>query len=426
MSFEHLRLAEPITRALKLKGYEQPTDVQKICIPEIFAGKDINAHAQTGTGKTAAFALPLIQKFNKYPPIAPKKVHALILVPTRELAVQVEQNIKFYSQFLSIKSAVIFGGQRVNAQTKALAKGVHILVATVGRLLDMQKKGLIELDQVDHVVLDESDRMLEMGFQHDLEKLLKLVPAKRQTMMFSATHNPKVKELSYQWLKSAINVNTKEQNKVATNVEQYLHPVDADRKQDLLVKLIKDNDWSQLLIFVKSRAYADELSDYLYDREHGLGLRAASIHSDKTQSKRNDLLKKFKAGTIRILVATDVAARGLDIAELPAVINFDLPHIKEDYIHRIGRTGRADNKGVAISLVCSGEIDTLHRIEAMLELPIRRVPVPEFRPKVILGLSSIRNRKQLDFDKDAKLPKDANPYANALSKRAASHTKRNH
>ncbi|BCE00466.1 DEAD/DEAH box helicase [Marinicellulosiphila megalodicopiae] len=430
MSFKQLGISEPIIRALNLKGYTDATPIQKNCIPEIFAGKDMVASAQTGTGKTGAFTLPLIQRLNKYGPLEPKKVRSIILVPTRELAIQVHENISQYSQFLSIKAGVAFGGQPLAQQIKALEKGVHVLVVTPGRLMDLQKRKAIELDQVDVIVLDEADRLLELGFQAQLGTILAQLPKIRQTLMFSATYGAKIKKLSEQWLNNEVRINTKAQNTVADNVTQKAILCDKERKFELTAHLIKKNNWSQVLVFVRTKAGADELADYLYDHKHGVSLSAASIHSDKTQAKRTSILKKFKEGKIQVLVATDVAARGLDIKDLPAVINVNLPFVKEDYVHRIGRTGRAEAKGEAYTLISADESELLDKIEVLLQKVVERETIVEFRPRQPVAPTRLRLKYQprdrtkkpgVRKSKGATSKKDLaanNPYLMGLSKRA--------
>ena len=375
-TFKDLGLAENLLRAVTAQGYTTPSPIQAKAIPLVLAGRDIMAAAQTGTGKTAGFTLPLLQRLSNGKPANRNRCRALVLTPTRELAAQVEQSVLTYGQFTNISSTVVFGGVKMNPQLKKLHAGVDVLVATPGRLLDLYSQKAIRFDDVEVLILDEADRMLDMGFIHDIRKIINLLPKQRQTLMFSATFSKDVRQLATQFLKDPKQVEVNPSNAAAELVKQWVHPVDKKRKAELLCHLINSNSWNQVLVFSRTRHGADKLSKQLEKN----GISAAPIHGDKSQNARTRALESFKKGRIQALVATDVAARGLDIEQLPQVVNFDLPNIAEDYVHRIGRTGRAGAAGHAYSLVSADEADYLANIEKLTRRKIDRVDIEGFEP----------------------------------------------
>ena len=378
-TFAELGLAPDILRALDEMGYAIPTPIQEQVIPLALQGGDILGAAQTGTGKTAAFALPLIQRLLPYANsgTSPAKhpIRALILTPTRELAIQVEESVKAYTKHVPLRSLVVFGGVNINTQIPVLKAGVEILVATPGRLLDHVQNKTLMLNQVNTLVLDEADRMLDMGFMPDLKRIVELLPAQRVNMMFSATFPEEIRKLADTILNNATFIEVA-RNETAITVTQVVHPVHHERKRQLLVHLVKSRDLSQVLVFTGTKLGCNRLANEL----NKLGIHADAIHGDKSQQERMKALDAFKAGTVRILVATDVAARGIDIEALPFVINYDLPHNAEDYVHRIGRTGRAGAKGEAISLVSESETRYLKDIEKLLDRSIETEIIPGFEP----------------------------------------------
>jgi ATP-dependent RNA helicase RhlE len=376
MSFEVLGLSAPLLRAISEVGYDKPTPIQAQAIPAVLAGGDLLAGAQTGTGKTAGFTLPLLQKLSEQAPAHPRVIRALILTPTRELAAQVEESVRVYGKYLSLKSLVIFGGVGMNPQIDALRRGVDILVATPGRLLDLHQQGMVNLRQVSFFVLDEADRMLDMGFIHDIRKVLAILPPQKQSLLFSATFSDEIKTLAEKLLRSPQVIEVARRNATADTIAQKMHPVDRDRKRELLTHLIEQNNWHQVLVFTRMKHGANRLVEYL--DKHGIS--AMAIHGNKSQSARTKALSEFKAGTLRVLVATDIAARGIDIDQLPHVVNFELPNVPEDYVHRIGRTGRAGAEGEAVSLVCVDEEGFLADIEKLIKRPLPRAVVPGFEP----------------------------------------------
>ncbi|HEY9098518.1 MAG TPA: DEAD/DEAH box helicase [Thiobacillus sp.] len=380
-TFAELGLAPDILRALDEMGYATPTPIQEQVIPLALQGGDILGAAQTGTGKTAAFALPLIQRLlpfaNSGTSPAKHPIRALILTPTRELAIQVEESVKAYTQYVPLRSLVVFGGVNINTQIPILKAGVEILVATPGRLLDHVQNKTLMLNQVNTLVLDEADRMLDMGFMPDLKRIVELLPAQRVNMMFSATFPEEIRKLADSILNNATFIEVA-RNETAITVTQVVHPVHHERKRQLLVHLVKSRDLSQVLVFTGTKLGCNRLANEL----NKIGIHADAIHGDKSQQERMKALDAFKAGTVRVLVATDVAARGIDIEALPFVINYDLPHNPEDYVHRIGRTGRAGAKGEAISLVSESETRYLKDIEKLLDRSIDAVIVPGFEPGV--------------------------------------------
>jgi len=374
MPFTALGLMPELTRALADRGYAEPTPVQLRVIPEILAGRDILAGAQTGTGKTAGFTLPILQRLhgNAHPPKAPR---ALVLVPTRELAAQVNESVRAYGKYLRLRTQVIFGGVGINPQIDGLRRGTDILVATPGRLLDHAQQGTVDLSQVQILVLDEADRMLDMGFIADIRRVIKLLPKQRQNLLFSATYSDDIRRLAQTLLRDPVEIEVARRNAAVDTVEQRAYMVPKDQKRSLLSHLIQDGDWSQVLVFTRTKHGANRLTKQLQDD----GIQAAAIHGNKSQSARTQALAGFKNYDVRALVATEVASRGLDIKELPHVVNYELPNVPEDYVHRIGRTGRAGATGIAVSLVAPDEIGLLKDIEKVLRKPIPQLPLPHFR-----------------------------------------------
>ena len=375
-SFQSLGLSDDILRAVTECGYTTPTPIQQQAIPTVMAGHDLLAAAQTGTGKTAGFTLPLLHKLSQTKTDGKPVIKALILTPTRELAAQVEDNLNTYAKYTGLKSLVIFGGVGINPQISALRRGVDILVATPGRLLDHSRQGTVDLSKIDVLILDEADRMLDMGFIHDIKKVMKLIPEKRQTLLFSATFSSEIKALSQQFMQQPKLIEVARQNAAADTIEQRVYPVDKKRKRELLSYLIGSRNWRQVLVFTRTKHGANRLATQLTDD----GLPAMAIHGNKSQGARTKALAQFKAGKLRVLVATDIAARGIDIDELPHVINFELPQVAEDYVHRIGRTGRAGSEGEAASLVCVDEHKLLRDIEKLTKNEIPREVIPGFEP----------------------------------------------
>ena len=419
MSFETLGLRAEILRAIAQEGYTEPTPIQSQSIPAVISGQDVMASAQTGTGKTAGFTLPLLQRLcQDLPPqemaqvavsqserregvrksngagkpilkknrvragekgdrhSSRRPIRALIVTPTRELAAQVGESVDTYSKYLPIRSTVIFGGVKINPQISRLRQGVDILVATPGRLLDHVNQQTIDLSQVEILVLDEADRMLDMGFIHDIRKILTLVSEDRQTLLFSATFSRPIKKLADSFLRSPELIEVARSNSAAETVDQVVYPVDRVRKSELLSFMIGSRNWKQVLVFTRTKHGANRLTKHLQKS----GLTAAAIHGNKSQGARTRALASFKSGEVRVLVATDIAARGLDIDLLPHVVNFELPNVAEDYVHRIGRTGRAGNEGQAVSLVCVDEKDLLRSIERLLKKSIPKETIPGYEP----------------------------------------------
>ncbi|GLX78535.1 ATP-dependent RNA helicase RhlE [Thalassotalea insulae] len=398
MSFSSLSLSKPILRAIEAKGYTTPSAIQAQAIPAILTGKDVMAAAQTGTGKTAGFTLPMLQLLSQGTPAKANHVRALVLTPTRELAAQVSASVEAYSSELAIKSTVVFGGVKINPQMMKLRQGVDILVATPGRLLDLHQQNAVKFSQLEMLVLDEADRMLDMGFIRDIKKIIALLPQQRQNLLFSATFSPDIRALAKGLVKQAIEISVSPENSTATTIEQLVIPSDKKKKSKLLSHLISENNWQQVLVFTRTKHGANRLTRDL----DGQGINAAAIHGNKSQGARTKALANFKSGEIRVLVATDIAARGLDINQLPQVVNFELPNVAEDYVHRIGRTGRAGQTGHAISLVCADEHKQLQDIEYVIQQHIERKELPGFIPANELPASrAIRPLKA----KKAKKPK---------------------
>lgn len=376
MTFKSLGLSEPIIRALDKQGYKIPTPIQSEAIPAVLSGQDLMATAQTGTGKTAAFVLPLLQLLDRSKPVSPTRIQALILTPTRELAAQIARNAEAYGRHLAVRSAVVFGGVGIGPQKKQLRNGVNILIATPGRLLDLCQQGCADLSHVEYLVLDEADRMLDMGFIPDIRRILQRLPKQRQNLLFSATLSSKIRQLARGIMQSPAQIQVSSPNQTADRVRQIVHPVDKSQKTRLLCRLIQDGNWEQVLVFTRTKHGANKLSQKL-EKE---GISSAAIHSNKSQGARTRTLADFKKRKIRALVATDIAARGLDIRQLPQVVNFDLPNVAEDYIHRIGRTGRAGLEGNAVSLVSGDEQGSLTGIEKLLRRSLSSEIVEGFEP----------------------------------------------
>ncbi|WP_341939228.1 DEAD/DEAH box helicase [Marinimicrobium sp. C2-29] len=378
MTFAELGLRAELLRALDDAGYTEPTAIQAQAIPTVLKGTDLLAGAQTGTGKTAGFTLPLLERLSQkeLPAKGYRPVRALILTPTRELAAQVHESVRTYGKHLDLRSTVVFGGVSINPQMMTLRKGVDILVATPGRLLDLVQQNALKLDRIETLILDEADRMLDMGFIHDIKKVLKLVPAKKQTLLFSATFSDEIKALADKLLNSPELIEVAKRNTTAERITQRVHPVDRGRKRELLSYLIGDGDWRQVLVFTRTKHGANRLTEQLQQD----GISAAAIHGNKSQGARTKALSDFKSGKVRTLVATDIAARGIDIDQLPYVVNYELPNVPEDYVHRIGRTGRAEREGVAVSLVCVDEHNFMRGIERLIKSDVEKVVIPGFEP----------------------------------------------
>ncbi len=380
MKFADLGLAEPLLRAVHEQGYDTPTPIQAQAIPAVLKGGDLMAGAQTGTGKTAGFTLPMLHRLSSVPPKRDAKgriaIRALILTPTRELAAQVEESVRTYGKHLRLTSMVMFGGVGMQPQIDRLRKGIDILVATPGRLLDHHGQGTLDLSHVEIFVLDEADRMLDMGFIHDIKKVLAIVPAKKQSLLFSATFSDEIKALADRLLNQPALIEVARRNAAADTIAQKVHPVGRDRKKELLAHLIRSGNWHQVLVFTRMKHGANRLTEYLNDH----GISAMAIHGNKSQTARTKALADFKKGDLQVLVATDIAARGIDIDQLPHVVNFELPNVPEDYVHRIGRTGRAGATGEAVSLVCVDEEGFLKDIERLIKRSIPRAVVAGFEP----------------------------------------------
>ena len=388
MSFTSLGLSERILRAIEEKGYKTPSPIQLQAIPAVLDGKDVMAAAQTGTGKTAGFTLPMLELLSHSESVKSNSVRALVLTPTRELAAQVAESVQHYGKYLPLRSAVVFGGVKINPQMMKLRRGVDILVATPGRLLDLYNQNAVKFSQLEILVLDEADRMLDMGFIRDIKKILALLPQRRQNLMFSATFSDDIRALTKGLLHQPVEISVSPQNTSAQTVNQWLCPVDKSRKTSLLINLIKTNNWNQVLVFTRTKHGANRLTMKLEES----GIKAAAIHGNKSQGARTRALADFKAGKISVLVATDIAARGLDIVQLPQVVNFELPNVPEDYVHRIGRTGRAGAEGQAVSLVSADEADQLGDIERLLKKKLPRELIDGFEPKHDVPESNIASQ----------------------------------
>ncbi|WP_166264043.1 DEAD/DEAH box helicase [Marinobacter caseinilyticus] len=413
MSFAALQLSEPLLDALEERGYTQPSPIQAQTIPGILEGRDMLAAAQTGTGKTASFALPILQRLSGGESARSNSVRALILTPTRELAAQVGSSVALYGRHLELRSEVVYGGVRINPQMMKLRKGVDILVATPGRLMDLFRQNAIKFDQLETLVLDEADRMLDLGFITDIRKILELLPEKRQNLLFSATLSADIRLLARGFMHHPLEVDVSPKQVSASTVQHSLHPVDKKRKGEMLSHLIRSKGWFQALVFVKTKKGADRLVRELY--ADGIGCTA--IHGDRSQAMRTKALEDFKSGKIGILVATDVAARGLDIESLPLVVNMDLPKVAEDYVHRIGRTGRAGSKGRAVSLVSHDEVVELRAIERLLGKRIVRDNINGFDPEHNVPVSPDPTAKPKKVTKPKKPKRSKRPDGKLGAKR---------
>ena len=390
MSFESLGLSAALLRAVSEKGYSEPSPIQAKAIPAILEGHDVMAAAQTGTGKTAGFTLPLLERQMRKPTSGDRRVvRTLVLTPTRELCAQVLDSVRDYGRQLPLKSGAVFGGVSINPQKAMLRRGVDILVATPGRLLDHIEQRTLDLSKVDTLVLDEADRMLDMGFIRDIRRIIQLLPKARQNLLFSATFSEEIRGLANSILVKPVSIEVAARNTATELVSQVVHPVDKNRKRELLSFLIGSNNWKQVLVFARTKHGSDRLAKQLEQD----GLRAAAIHGNKSQGARTRALEDFKRGKVRVLVATEVAARGLDINQLPHVVNFELPNVPEDYVHRIGRTGRAGNEGEAVSLVCVDEHKLLRDIERVIGRSIAQVKIDGFEPDPTIKAEPIHNKR---------------------------------
>jgi ATP-dependent RNA helicase RhlE len=414
MLFKSLGLTAAFVKAVEEKGYTTPSPIQQKTIPHILQGKDVLASAQTGTGKTASFTLPVLQYLTetKHPKFGP--LRALVLTPTRELAAQVYENIKEYSKYTNIKSGVVFGGVNIVSQKAMLKYGVDILVATPGRLLDLHNQNAVSFKRIDVLILDEADRMLDMGFARDLNKIISFMPVKRQNLLFSATFSPEIRKLAEGILNNPISVAAEPQNSTAVKVTHKVYKIDKNKKSDFMIQLIKANDWKQVLVFTRTKHGANKLTEKLIKSN----ISAAAIHGNKSQGARTKALKNFKENSIKVLVATDIAARGLDIPLLPHVINFELPNVPEDYVHRIGRTGRAGAAGEAISLVCSEETEYQNEIEKLLNEKLDSEIVKGFEPTDTAEPKRAATQSKSSFGKKKKPSTTANPEVKSTKKKA--------
>ena len=386
MSFSTLGLSDPLLRAVSDKGYTTPSPIQAEAIPAVLKGHDVMAAAQTGTGKTAGFTLPLLQKLSQGSLAKSNQARALVLTPTRELAAQIAENVEAYGKYLNLRSAVVFGGVKINPQMMKLRKGADVLIATPGRLLDLHQQNAIAFDQLEVLILDEADRMLDMGFIHDIRRILKTLPKQRQNLMFSATFSDDIRQLAKTIVNDPVEISVTPRNSAAVSVTQWVHPVDKDQKRRLLAELIKKHRWEQVLVFSRTKHGANRIAEFLEKNN----IQAAAIHGNKSQGARTRALANFKSGNVRVLVATDIAARGLDIEQLPQVVNVDLPEVAQDYVHRIGRTGRAGATGQAISLVSADELHLLQDIERLTQKLLPRSLVEGYEPKTPLPESTLR------------------------------------
>ncbi|MFT5724186.1 MAG: ATP-dependent RNA helicase RhlE [Bacteroidia bacterium] len=380
MSFKSLGLSKPLLEALRLQGYQNPTTIQEKSIPAVFEGGDLLASAQTGTGKTAGFTLPLLQILSESPTRKRRAIKVLILTPTRELAAQILANLEQYGRFLDIRSTVVFGGVSANPQITKLRQGIDILVATPGRLLDLESQRKLSLHEVEHLVLDEADRMLDMGFLRDIKRILKLLPAERQNLLFSATFSKEIKELAGSFLHNPKLVEATPENTTVEKIEQSVYRVDKKKKPQLIMQLIKDGKWQQVLVFTRTKHGANKLAEKMNKN----GISAVAIHGNKSQNARTKALADFKKGGVRVLVATDIAARGLDIPLLPHVVNYEIPNVPEDYVHRIGRTGRAGESGEAVSLVSIEEVPLLKDIVKLIGITPKNKTLEGYEPTDIV------------------------------------------
>jgi len=399
MKFNDLNLSDPILRSLKDQNYKKPTLIQAEVIPAVLNNSDIMAAAQTGTGKTAAFVLPILSKLSnpKYK-YKGHQLRALIVTPTRELAAQVRESVNTYSKYLSIRSTAVYGGARIHNQKLKLRKGIDVLVATPGRLLDLHNQKSVNLKNIEILVLDEADQMLDMGFIHDIKKIANLLPDRRQNLMFTATFSDSFRSLAMNMAEKAIEISVTNDNETGENINHYIHPVDKSRKAELLIELIKTKKWDQALVFTRTKHGADRLQKQL-DK---VNINSKAIHGNKTQNNRMKALEAFKNNKIQILVATDVAARGIDIKRMSQVINFDVPTVAKDYVHRIGRTGRGGDTGEAITLVSADEFRLLRDIEKLINKKLERVQIEGFEPEHVVSIKDKPNTKRFHNKKGYK------------------------
>ncbi|MBL6818009.1 MAG: DEAD/DEAH box helicase [SAR86 cluster bacterium] len=399
MKFNDLNLSDPILRSLKDQNYKKPTPIQAEVIPAVLNNSDIMAAAQTGTGKTAAFVLPILSKLSnpKYK-YKGHQLRALIVTPTRELAAQVRESVNTYSKYLNIRSTAVYGGARIHNQILKLRKGIDVLVATPGRLLDLHNQKSVNLENIEILVLDEADQMLDMGFIHDIKKIANLLPDRRQNLMFTATFSDSFRSLAMNMAEKAIEISVTNDNETGENINHYIHPIDKSRKAELLIELIKTKKWDQALVFTRTKYGADRLQKQL-DK---VNINSKAIHGNKTQNNRMKALEEFKNNKIKILVATDVAARGIDIKRMSHVINFDVPTIAKDYVHRIGRTGRGGDMGEAITLVSADEFRLLRDIEKLINKKLERVEIEGFEPEHEVPINDKPNKKRLHNKKGFK------------------------
>ena len=399
MKFNDLNLSDPILRSLKDQNYKKPTPIQAEVIPAVLNNSDIMAAAQTGTGKTAAFVLPILSKLSnpKYK-YKGHQLRALIVTPTRELAAQVRESVNTYSKYLSIRSTAVYGGARIHNQKLKLRKGIDILVATPGRLLDLHNQKSVNLKNIEILVLDEADQMLDMGFIHDIKKIANLLPDRRQNLMFTATFSDSFRSLAMNMAEKAIEISVTNDNETGENINHYIHPVDKSRKPELLIELIKTKKWDQALVFTRTKHGADRLQKQL-DK---VNINSKAIHGNKTQNNRMKALEAFKNNKVQILVATDVAARGIDIKRMSQVINFDVPTVAKDYVHRIGRTGRGGDMGEAITLVSADEFRLLRDIEKLINKKLERVEIEGFEPEHVVSIQDKPNTKRFHNKKGFK------------------------
>lgn len=412
MSFASLGLCDELLKAVAEQGYTVPTAIQLEAIPAVLSGRDVMAAAHTGTGKTASFTLPMVQLLSGGAPAKALQVRALVLTPTRELAAQVVQSVQNYSRHLNIRCAAVFGGVRIEPQIAQLQAGLDVLVATPGRLLDLHGQGAITFDALEIWVLDEADRMLDLGFMDEIGRIQNVLPEQRQTLMFSATFSPAVKLLSQGMFNNPLLIEAAAANTTAANIKQVIHPVDKERKSALLIDLIKRNKWHQVLIFTRTKKGADSLVEQLQSAR----IRAASIHADRSQHARTQALEDFKNGKVVALVATDIAARGLDISHLPCVVNFDLPYVAQDYVHRIGRTGRAGTLGLAVSLVSDDEYKQLKSIEQIIGMQFERKILRGFMPTEKAPASQFDDDEYGNFEPNTKPKTNGRRVGNPKSK----------
>jgi ATP-dependent RNA helicase RhlE len=414
MSFSTLGLSEPLLKAVADEGYSTPSPIQAQAIPAVLEGRDVMAAAQTGTGKTAGFTLPLLHGLSKGQPAKANQVRALVLTPTRELAAQVAESVETYGKYLNLRSTVVFGGVKINPQMMRLRKGVDILIATPGRLLDLYQQNAMSFQKLEVLILDEADRMLDMGFIHDIRRVLKALPNKRQNLMFSATFSDDIRDLAKTIVNNPVEISVTPRNSTAVSVTQWIHPVDKNQKRHLLVELINQHKWEQVLVFSRTKRGANRLAEFLEKQD----IQAAAIHGNKSQGARTRALSEFKSGKLRVLVATDIAARGLDIEQLPQVVNLDLPEVAQDYVHRIGRTGRAGATGQAISLVSADEAQLLQDIERLIQTLLPRKLVAGYEPENPLPKLALRPPAK------PKKPKKSNPPGTASEKSPAENDKK--